>query len=87
MLENVPGSRVTLASTANPHEVEVEFPDFPYLGIWTKAGQDDARYLCLEPWSALPDAHFSPRELAEKPGVRVLAPGKCATLAYRMTFR
>ena len=87
VLENVPGSRVTLASTANPHEVEVEFPDFPYLGIWTKAGQDDARYLCLEPWSALPDAHFSPRELAEKPGVRVLAPGKCATLAYRMTFR
>lgn len=87
VLENVPGSRVTLASTANPHEVEVEFPDFPYLGIWTKAGQDDARYLCLEPWSALPDAHFSPRELAEKPGVRVLAPGERATLAYRMTFR
>ena len=78
---------MTLASTANPYEVEVEFPDFPYLGIWTKAGQDDARYLCLEPWSALPDAHFSPRELAEKPGVRVLAPGERATLAYRMTFR
>ncbi len=87
VLENVPGSRVVLASAANPHEVEVEFPDFPYLGIWTKAGQDDARYLCLEPWSALPDAHFSPRELAEKPGVRVLAPGERATLAYRMTFR
>ena len=87
VLENVPGGRVVLASAANPHEVEVEFPDFPYLGIWTKAGQADARYLCLEPWSALPDAHFSPRELAEKPGVRVLAPGERATLAYRMTFR
>ena len=87
VLENVPGGRVVLASAANPHEVEVEFPDFPYLGIWTKAGQDDARYLCLEPWSALPDALFSPRELAEKPGVRVLAPGERATLAYRMTFR
>ena len=87
VLENVPGGRVVLASAANPHEVEVEFPDFPYLGIWTKAGQADARYLCLEPWSALPDAHFSPRELAERPGVRVLAPGERATLAYRMTFR
>mgnify|MGYP005793623493 FL=1 len=65
----------------------VTAPDFPYLGIWTKAGQDDARYLCLEPWSALPDAHFSPRELAEKPGVRTLAPGERATLSYRMTFR
>ena len=87
VLENVPGGRVVLASAANPHEVEVEFPDFPYLGIWTKAGQAAARYLCLEPWSALPDALFSPRELAEKPGVRVLAPGERATLAYRMTFR
>lgn len=87
VLDNVPDSRVTLASAANPHEVEVEFPDFPYLGIWTKAGQDDARYLCLEPWSALPDAQFSPRELAEKPGVRTLQPGERATLTYRMTFR
>ena len=87
VLENVPGSTIALASSANRCEVTVEFPDFPYLGIWTKAGQDDARYLCLEPWSALPEAHFSPRELAEKPGVRVLAPGERATLAYRMTFR
>lgn len=87
VLENVPGSVATLACTKNDHEVKVEFPDFPYLGIWTKAGQDDARYLCIEPWSALPDAHFSSRELAEKPGVRVLAPGERVTLTYRMTFQ
>ncbi|WP_232050822.1 aldose 1-epimerase family protein [Arabiibacter massiliensis] len=86
VLENVLGSRVALASVENDREVTVEFPDFPYLGIWTKDGQDDARYLCLEPWSALPDAHFSSRELAEKPGVRVLAPGESTTLVYRMTF-
>ena len=87
VLENVPGSAVALASAANPYEVRVEFPDFPYLGIWTKAGQGDARYLCIEPWSALPDAHFSTRELPEKPGVRTLAPGERAILSYRMTFR
>ena len=86
VLESVPGSTVTLASVVNDHEVTVEFADFPYLGIWTMAGQDDARYLCLEPWSALPDAHFSPRELAEKPGVRIVEPGESATLVYRMTF-
>ncbi|OUO89428.1 aldose epimerase [Gordonibacter sp. An230] len=87
VLEGVPGSAVALGCAKNDHEVRVEFPDFPYLGIWTKAGQDDARYLCIEPWSALPDAHFSPRELAEKLGVRTLAPGERATLSYRMTFR
>ena len=78
---------VVLASVAHGYEVTVEFSDFPYLGIWTKAGQDDARYLCIEPWSALPDARFSPRELSEKPGVRTLAPGERAVLEYRMTFR
>lgn len=87
VLENVPGSRVTLACAKNAHEVAVEFPDFPYLGIWTKDGQDDARYLCLEPWSALPDAHFSLRELAAKPGVRTLQPGERAMLEYRIMFR
>ena len=87
VLENVPGSAATLACSKNGHSVTVEFPDFPYLGLWTKAGQNDARYLCIEPWSALPDARFSPRELAEKPGVRTLEPGESATLAYRMTFR
>ena len=87
VLENVPGSVATLGSSKSGYEVTVEFPDFPYLGIWTKAGQGDARYLCIEPWSALPDARFSPRELSEKPGVRTLAPGERAVLEYRMTFR
>lgn len=87
VLENVPGSVATLVCTQSGREVKVEFPDFPYLGIWTAAGQADARYLCIEPWSALPDTHFSPRELAEKPGVRTLEPGERATLTYRMTFR
>lgn len=87
VLENVPGSVAALGCVKNDFVVEVAFPDFPYLGIWTKAGQDDARYLCIEPWSALPDTHFSPRELAEKPGVRTLEPGESARLEYRITFR
>ena len=91
VLEDVPGSKATLENTRSGRAVEVEFPDFPYLGIWTKAlgagASDEARYLCVEPWSALPDGHFAPREFAEKPGVRVVAPGEQVTLTYRMTFR
>lgn len=87
VLENVPGSTVTLACAKSDRAVTVEFPGFPYLGIWTKPMGDATRYLCLEPWSALPDAHFSPRELSEKPGVRTLAPGETCELSYRMTFR
>lgn len=87
VIENVPNSAATLECVKTGRGVRVEFPGFPYVGIWTKAGQDDARYLCIEPWSALPDARFSPRELAEKPGVVTLAPGESVSLTYRMTFR
>lgn len=88
VLEDVPGRTATLACDKNGRTITVEFPDFPYLSIWTKpVGRgNDARYLCIEPWSALPDGHFMPRELAQKPGVRTLAPGESATLTYRMTF-
>lgn len=86
VLENVPESRVSLESAKSGRGVEVEFPDFPYLGIWTKPMGEKTRYLCLEPWSALPDAHFSPRELSRKPGVRTLEPGCAETLSCRMTF-
>lgn len=89
VLEGLPERSVTLACDKNNHAVTVEFSDFPYLGIWTKpVGEGhDARYLCIEPWSALPDGHFMPRELSEKPGVRTLNPGEEAVLTYRMHFQ
>lgn len=87
VLEDVPGRKVTLGCDKSDHEVTVEFPDFPYLGIWTAQAKGEPRYLCIEPWSALPDGHFASREFSEKPGVRTLAPGEAAELTYRMTFR
>lgn len=89
VLEGLPERFATLACDKSDRAVTVDFPDFPYLGIWTKpvGAGSNARYLCIEPWSALPDAHFASGELAEKPGVRTLAPGECAALTYRMTFK
>lgn len=86
MVEGVPSSRVTLAENDGPRAVTVEFPDFPYLGIWTMAGKGDTGYLCVEPWSALPDGHFMPRDVFGKPGVRVVEPDETISLSYRMTF-
>ncbi len=86
VLENDFGGEVSLVHTASGRGVTCAFPDFPYVGIWTKAGCGDARYLCIEPWSALPDGHFSARELSGKPGVRTIAPGDACELSYAMTF-
>lgn len=86
ILENVPESTASLLNVKTGHADVVEFAEFPYLGIWTMAGQEDARYMCIEPWSALPDAHFSPHELSQRAGVITLQPGETKTLSYTMAF-
>jgi len=61
--------------------LRVSFPRMPHLGIWTKPG---AGFVCIEPWQG----HASPEgfdgELADKPGVVLLAPGM--TQAFGMSI-
>lgn len=85
VLEDLPSKQVTLHQ-GEGKTVTVDLGTFPFLGVWTMAGVGKERYLCVEPWSALPDGHFMPRELAEKPGVISVAPGETCELAYTMTF-
>ena len=66
--------------------VTMDFPGFPYMGIWTVHRDFETRYVCIEPWSTLPDATFVGRGLDEKAGIRSLEPGKTDTLAYTTTF-
>lgn len=87
VLEKIPGSQVTLGAITHDYTTTVSFPDFPYLGIWTMAGQADPRYICIEPWSALPDGYFMERELSKKPGVQSITPGEEAKLTYTIAFQ
>lgn len=62
--------------------LRVDFPRMPHLGIWTKPG---AGYVCIEPWQG----HASPEgfdgELADKPGIVVIAPGASETFAMSIS--
>ena len=55
--------------------LRVDFPDLPYLGIWTKPG---APFLCIEPWQG----HAAPAgfqgEIGDIPGMMHIAPGGSA---------
>jgi galactose mutarotase-like enzyme len=64
----------------------VELEQFPYLGIWTANKPFDTGYICIEPWSTLPDATFVGRGLEDKRGIRTLAPGQSEELTYAVTF-
>ena len=86
VLEGLPVRKATLVSRKSPRKVTVEFEDFPYLGIWTAQKGVVTNYICIEPWSTLPDGHFMGRKLTDKPGIVVLAPGESKTLTFRSTF-
>ena len=66
--------------------VTLEFPDYDYLGLWTTHKPFDTNYVCIEPWTTLPDATFVGRALSDKQGIRILAPGQSETFVYITTF-
>ena len=61
--------------------VKLEFEDFDYLGIWAKPG---APFVCLEPWLGIADSVDHSGILAEKEGIRKLAPGETETKTFRI---
>jgi galactose mutarotase-like enzyme len=86
VVENLPVRKATLFSRKSDRKVTIEFEDFPYLGIWTAQKGVTTNYLCLEPWSTLPDGHFMGRKLTDKPGIVRLSPGEEKVLTFRSTF-
>ena len=86
ILNEFPERKAELVNREDKPRVSVEFRDFTYLGVWTAARDFDTNYVCIEPWTTLPDAIFAGRELSEKPGIRKLAPGGSEELSYAVTF-
>lgn len=52
-------------------QVEVQFPDTPLLGLWSKPG---APFICIEPWHGMSDPEGFSGDFTEKPGVFLVQP-------------
>jgi len=68
----VPGGRM----------LQVDFPDMPLLGVWTKPG---APFLCIEPWQGLADPVGYDGDFSAKPYVIEVAPGAERRFAIAIT--
>jgi galactose mutarotase-like enzyme len=64
-------SRCLTYGPAAGRRLVLDFPAMPHLGIWSKPG---AGFICLEPWQGFADPIDFDGELAEKPGIVVIAP-------------
>jgi galactose mutarotase-like enzyme len=65
--------------------IDIEFPDASYLGVWTRPG---APFVCIEPWRGIADPQGFDGDLADKPGVELLAgPGDSFDLTMVLKLR
>ena len=75
ILDRVASRRVWYGAADGP-QIEVAFPDTPYLGLWSKPG---AGFVCIEPWHGHADPQGPPGELTKKPGIVLVPPGGSKT--------
>lgn len=82
MMKSPETRRITIGSRVHSKRVTVEFDDFDYVGVWSAYKPFDVPYVCIEPWSTLPDGRYLGKELEKKVGVRCIAPGESETLTF-----
>ena len=62
--------------------VQLDFPKFPVLMLWTKPG---AKYICIEPWFGAPDDVNSNYQIAEKFAIQSVEAGETFTCTRTIT--
>lgn len=87
ILDDLPVRHCTLGCLAHSRKIKMEFPDLDYFAFWSPYKPDaDVPFVCLEPWSTLPDGSYLGKELEHKVGIRSLEAGKSETLSFQITI-
>ncbi|MCP2025641.1 galactose mutarotase-like enzyme [Flavobacterium sp. HSC-32F16] len=68
VFKTLESNSLTILENNKPY-IQVDFEDFPSLGIWTK---DQAPFICIEPWFGYSDTADNSGDLFEKEGILVL---------------
>lgn len=82
ILDAVRSRCVSYGSDTGPR-LALQFPDTPYLGLWSKPG---APFICIEPWHGMADPVGFTGDFTEKPGVFILPPGAQRELRMQVTL-
>jgi galactose mutarotase-like enzyme len=72
VLKHPASFRVALRSTRTERGLWLDYPDFPFLGIWAAPNAD---FVCIEPWCGIADSVDSDQQFERKEGIQRLEPG------------
>ena len=84
IFENLNSHTVALVNPATGKGVEMEFSQFPLLGIWS--AQNNGPYVCLEPWTGCGTLATEGDVFEQKKGMRTLAPSGKESYAFTIRF-
>lgn len=73
VFKHLSSDSISILSDKTPHGLEVSFPGFPFMGIWSAK---DADFVCIEPWCGIADSVTGTGKLEEKEGVNELGVGE-----------
>lgn len=77
------GENVILYNHKGKPMLRVHAGDFQYIAVWTKKlEKGSSRFVCIEPWTSLPDCNFVGSKLADKVNVQRLYAGESRTYSY-----
>lgn len=83
VLDNLKSRGVNLCSSVSGRGLRMEYEDFDILSVWQ---QNDADFLCLEPWTSANTCAAPNEKLENILGMRILAAGETADFKYTVTF-
>ena len=83
VFHDVPKNRVALVGKKSNHGVELEFPGFDYLGLWT--ANTESPFIAVEPWHGCASAYDEGPRFEDKRSTITLAPGETTALAFTIT--
>ena len=77
---------VSLCNKSGEYNIQVDFGQCKYLGLWTRYLDYETKFVCIEPWTSLPDCAFLDYSFDNKIDVRKLDKGESETISYTITI-
>ncbi|MDY4678386.1 aldose 1-epimerase family protein [Bifidobacterium tsurumiense] len=84
VLRDVPSNTVTLQGMKSGRGVQVDFPGFDFIGIWS--AQPDAPFIALEPWTGHAATDTDDDVLEHRDNITILEPGKMDERSFSITL-
>jgi galactose mutarotase-like enzyme len=83
VLKHPLSTSLSLKSDKTERGLRMDFPGFPFLGIWAAPGAD---FVCIEPWCGIADGVDSDQQLVSKEGVIRLGAGELFERTWTLSF-